>query len=202
MLKDITEEKAMNMKLLIEAQTDGLTHLLNQTTVKITIQSYLESISKSNTFSGALFIVDLDRFKLVNDTKGHLFGNDVLIATANVLKTASIESDIAGRVGGYEFNLLAKGDNEDLAVKRAKGILKEISEIYKEDKNLISCSIGIALVTENNCDYDMLFNMADKTLYEVKITEETDMRSIAEEFSINQTILLDLKKQVWYLSKT
>lgn len=168
MMKDITEEKEKNIELIKQAQYDGLTHLLNQTAARESIQSYLLSLRAQKEAIDALLIIDLDRFKVINDTKGHLFGNDVLAETAKVLLKTIRTDDIAGRIGGDEFIVLFKNVTKEMVFDRAKRIGKGVEEISGDEKLHISCSIGIVFISECLPEYEKLFKQADAALYQAK----------------------------------
>ena len=163
-MKDITEEKEKERKLLDRAQKDGMTQLLNHAVTEKAVQEYL--LQKSFREPCALMILDLDNFKSINDTKGHLFGDKVLIGVAEVLKQNVRKIDILGRIGGDEFLILLKNVQEEIVIKRAGRILKCIKRVSKEVK--VSCSIGISFTSNRLENYNNLFKEADTALYEAK----------------------------------
>lgn len=168
MLKDITEEKLNNLKLLAQAQRDGLTQLLNQTTVKEAIQAYLKECYGQGEKKSALFMIDLDHFKEINDFNGHLYGNEVLIKTARILENVTGTGSIAGRSGGDEFLAFVKNIDLDAAAQLAGEIVRQVSEIGKNKNLVISCSVGVAGHVGGNERFTELFERADKALYRAK----------------------------------
>lgn len=168
MLKDITEEKHKNLKLMEQARRDGLTGLLNQTAVKEEIQTYLMECGVREGRRGALLMVDLDRFKEVNDTKGHLYGNEVLIKTARILDGVTGAGCITGRSGGDEFIVLARDAQPEEAARMAAEIVKKVSEIGADGAFPISCSIGIACRFDGEENFAQFFGRADRALYQAK----------------------------------
>lgn len=163
-MKDITEEKEKEQKLLDRAQKDGMTQLLNHAATKKAVQEYL--LQKSFCEPCALMILDLDNFKAINDTKGHLFGDKVLIGVAEVLKQNVRKIDILGRIGGDEFLILLENVQKETAIKRAGRILKCVKKVNREVK--VSCSIGISFTSNRLENYNDLFKEADMALYEAK----------------------------------
>ncbi|MBO4401357.1 MAG: diguanylate cyclase [Selenomonadaceae bacterium] len=150
------------------AETDLLTGLLN----KASSEKELTAICKNST--GALMMIDLDSFKLVNDIHGHAMGDKVLVTFADILRTSVRSSDLLGRMGGDEFIAFCYGVHEDSAVaQKAKFINERITEEAKklmgEDMNIpLGASIGCVLVPMSGTDFPDLYKKADKALYIVK----------------------------------
>lgn len=167
-LKDITDEKAKEMKLIQKAETDGLTQLMNQASMRAKVQEYLDSSRRNAGDRGAILELDLDRFKPVNDTRGHLFGNHILMEVAKILKNSIGEEDLAGRIGGDEFLLLLKEKGQKEVNQIAEHIIREINKMAEAEEVNTSCSIGIAEISAEDNDYDPLFERADEALYRVK----------------------------------
>lgn len=162
-LKDITEEKKMVQTLKDLAHKDPLTGILNPSISKTKINEYLTAHPK-----GFLLVIDIDYFKTVNDTMGHLVGNQVLIRVANMLQYSFRDSDIVARVGGDEFLVFLKGGNDSFIESKVTDLLHQLRTIkYKPDRH-ITCSIGIAEACIEYNTFDSLFNVADKALYHSK----------------------------------
>lgn len=160
MMKDI--------ELIHQAQFDGLTHLLNQMETRRCVQEYLDAVGKDRSFTGAMMILDLDQFKQVNDTRGHLFGNRVLKEAAAVLKRNAGAEDLAGRIGGDEFLLLVKEGRREEITDRADRVIQEMEAVGERLGLEISCSIGIVFFEYGGEDYEELFHRADAALYRAK----------------------------------
>lgn len=167
-LRDITKEKEREEQLLHQAERDSLTGLLNQKALKIYLKQYLTGKAPDETY--ALFVIDLDYFKQVNDNFGHLAGNAVLMGVADKLIHVCRSTDLVARVGGDEFMVILKGIALDKAVEKADEILEGIRSIFVGDgaKFNLSCSIGIAFAADDAYDYERLFNNADQALYMAK----------------------------------
>lgn len=157
-------------KALLRAQTDPLTKLWNH---QATIDKITKCIEK-NKAQYALFFIDLDNFKKINDTLGHPVGDKVLQGVADILKNSADEGDIVGRIGGDEFIVFAKCSNngKDSVQKHAERIGRGIRELSHTDiaKGMITGSIGISLFPQDGGDYNTLVEKADTGLYNAKAT--------------------------------
>jgi len=116
-------------------------------------------------------ILDIDNFKLVNDTYGHMFGDEIIFKLANALKKAIGQRGVAGRIGGDEFLILLENIME---VDDIKTILKSVRKYMEWDFNdksstyKFTCSIGVSQYAKDASDYETLFRIADKALYIAK----------------------------------
>ncbi len=150
------------------ASTDQLTGLLNK------ISSQIELAKVCEKSIGALMMIDLDSFKLVNDIHGHSMGDQVLINFADILRSAVRHTDILGRMGGDEFVAFCHGIHDEQTVAaKSKFINERIVEMAKrlmgEDMNIpLGASIGCAFVPMSGTEFAELYQKADKALYGVK----------------------------------
>lgn len=163
---DIDEQKKESEKLIEKAQRDSLTKLFNKETAQSLIQQYLHA-----PLEHALMIVDIDNFKLINDSMGHLFGDAFLQEVSQKLQSSVRQEDIVGRIGGDEFIILIKdiSKNKDLHMK-VNHIIQAFRNIkIKEIENQhISCSIGVSLYPKHGSNFNELYRNADHALYEAK----------------------------------
>ncbi|MDD3239532.1 MAG: sensor domain-containing diguanylate cyclase [Lachnospira sp.] len=168
----ISEESGKGQKRtveMIEGLTfDSLTHVYN----KKTITEYAKKlISEEQNNKVTLVILDVDHFKPVNDTYGHLYGDKVLERFGEKLKEIVGEDGTVGRIGGDEFMIVLNGINDDQLLR---GMLRAIrTQIKWEfigdfDDLMITCSIGAAISPDNGTDYEELFKKADYCLYIAK----------------------------------
>lgn len=166
--RDVTQEKEREEKLLHQAQRDSLTGLLNQSALKIYMKQYLLEKAPEETY--ALIIIDLDYFKQVNDTFGHLAGNAALIGVAEKLKHVCRSTDLIGRIGGDEFSVVLKNISRKDVLQKGDELLEAIRSVFIGDGDCfkISCSLGIAFSMKSHETYDTLFDNADKALYMAK----------------------------------
>lgn len=148
---------------------DDLTGLLRREPFIKTINSYLE---KKVPIS--FFIIDVDKFKAVNDTYGHTAGDEILIKVANTFNDAIKERGLICRLGGDEFAILMPETNLEESKIIAKNILNKTSEIELEDVKdfKTSVSIGGTLINDYSkaINFNYLYSTADKELYKAKET--------------------------------
>lgn len=171
--RDITARVEETKRLHDRAHYDELTQLPNRYLLLDRLSHLIER-SERNKSMFALFYIDLDRFKTINDTKGHAFGDKVLKVIASHLSRTIRSSDTVARIGGDEFIVILENtsDKDDIT-KRAETIIKEISEPCSIDgeEYQISCSVGIATYPENGTTTDAMLLYADKGMYKAKRKE-------------------------------
>lgn len=160
---NIDNEVKQSKLLLKQAQEDSLTGLKNRITVQQEIQNYL-----INHEFGALFLIDIDNFKVINDMKGHLVGDAVLINIANKMKQIFSDDYVIGRIGGDEFLVFVNSNDIDQLSNQANLLLESFNRMSILDGVKISCSIGIALVPQNGKTFNEIYQKADHALYYVK----------------------------------
>ncbi len=163
---DIHENKEKVDALIAETEKDALLPMYNKKATEVYIREHLSHKKK-----GALFMIDLDNFKAINDTFGHSYGDDVLLEVSEKIIHHFRSDDIVGRVGGDEFIVFIKNDtDENHLSRRAKEILQDVKKIYiKNGVSVeISCSIGIAVTTIEGLTFDDLFHKADIAMYSCK----------------------------------
>ena len=151
-----------------EANLDSLTKLFN----KKTVTGYAEShIASGEVGSVTLAIIDIDDFKYINDTYGHLFGDDIICTAASVIKKETGTRGAAGRIGGDEFMIVlddVSGEMEIRSILRAIRSNIAVLCAEKADGLKITCSMGIARYPDDAPTYEKLFRTADKALYIAK----------------------------------
>ncbi len=167
--KDLSE--TINARKRIEelAYTDALTGLPNRLMLAERME-FAIGLAERDHSSFALLFIDLDRFKHINDSLGHLFGDRVLIEVAERIKDCLRQVDIAARLGGDEFLVqLHKTDMRGAEII-ARRILDRLSQPFKLDELsfTVTCSIGIALFPEDGRTMDDLIKNADSAMYHVK----------------------------------
>lgn len=166
---DIHEKKVEEEKLLFKAQRDSLTGLYNKGMVQSLIQEYVEAQGLNS--KGALFIIDVDNFKWVNDNLGHLAGDSALASISNILSEVFQENSIIGRIGGDEFIVFLKDvKSEDYIYKKAEFLIKGFKAdfIGENSEHKVSGSVGIAKYPQDGKSYKELFINADKAVYLAK----------------------------------
>ncbi len=168
--KDITESKTKELELLIASRREALTGLLNRHAFEKSVNNILAAKDMKN-YVYAFGMLDMDDFKAINDEKGHLFGDEVLIRVGDILRHCFRDRDLLARMGGDEFAFficLPKGgmalEALDKRVRRA--FLPQQGD--DDVKSYIRCSIGIAQLLREDETFDELYVRADKAMYSVK----------------------------------
>ena len=157
-VKNISNKKYIEK----ERDTDALTGLLTKQAGKSLTINKLDNNEK-----GVLFIIDMDNFKHINDTQGHLYGDDILIRLSNIMKENTRRIDVVSRFGGDEFVIFFPGMEKDEIAFKARSILELVKQRFKNETFKISCSIGAAFA-DGEIGYNTLFEKADNALYEAK----------------------------------
>ncbi len=158
---DINESRLKREELEHQATHDTLTGLLNSTSAKEHISKLLKE-NPENKYVMAFF--DLDTFKTINDTYGHLFGDRILKQVALSLKKSAGRNSVAARMGGDEFLVLLENpENKEEMIER---IFNSVKGCY--DGIQVSISMGIAETSAACCDYRSLFHAADEASYFAK----------------------------------
>lgn len=156
------------MEIMNELQYDSLTGVYN----KKTITEYAKKrISEEKEKRIVIAILDVDHFKSVNDTFGHLYGDKVLARVGGRLKEIVGKDGVIGRIGGDEFMIVFNGHDDDQVLRgMLRAIRTQIKWEFAEDfENLsITCSIGASIFPVNGRDYEDLFKKADCCLYIAK----------------------------------
>jgi diguanylate cyclase (GGDEF)-like protein/PAS domain S-box-containing protein len=167
--RDITEQKKADTVLTHQAQHDGLTGLANRTLLHTRIQQALPT-EYGESPPLAVLLLDLDRFKGINDTLGHQVGDVLLQQIARRLQGAVRASDLVARIGGDEFAVLLPGANATGAAFVAESLVRVLQAPFiLEGQPLdVDASIGIALSPAHGQDADALLRCADVAMYQAK----------------------------------
>ncbi len=171
MFTDITERKQYENDIWRQANYDALTDLPNRKMCIDQLSYDLKTAKRTNSSVAVLFI-DLDRFKLINDTLGHSAGDSLLIEIASRLKETVRESDVVSRLGGDEFVVILNDikNISDIEVV-SKKILSNIStpvNLNSTTETFTTTSIGIALYPHDGNDVETLMKHADTAMYQSK----------------------------------
>ncbi|WP_284944136.1 putative bifunctional diguanylate cyclase/phosphodiesterase [Acidisoma cladoniae] len=176
---DIDERRAVSERIAFAAHHDPLTGLPNRGEMR----KHLGHALKQSTRSGEpfwVFVLDLDRFKAINDTFNHSTGDAILKSVAVRIQSAVRDVDIVARLGGDEFAILVRADREHHAVSTmiADRLLEVVRQPYRINGMMIdlSASIGIAKAPDHGSDPDTLIRNADTALYKVKANGKNDYR--------------------------
>ena len=168
-IHDIDRLKSDAITMKQQAQRDSLTKLLNKISAQEVISAYLAEISKNAL--AALLIMDLDNFKSVNDTHGHLYGDAVLTQIGTTLRSLFRSQDVIARIGGDEFLIFLKDiPNSAMVNTRCELLVNTFRTLLQKlmpDLN-VSVSVGGALLPFHGLIYTDLFRHADEALYSAK----------------------------------
>ncbi len=168
--RDVTQRKKIEQSLLYQYHHDDLTDLPNRTYLNERLnQSLTEADAKREI--AALLIVDLDRFKTINESLGHAIGDRLIQEVALRMRSCIGEDYILARLGGDEFGILiTNAENEETVAKLCSKILAEFNPAFYLDKHelYISPSIGISLYPYDGKEPSVLFKNAETALYRAK----------------------------------
>jgi diguanylate cyclase (GGDEF)-like protein/PAS domain S-box-containing protein len=177
--EDVTKERRIQDEMELKLKQDDLTKLLNKSTTKSEVESFLK---KNVRGTHALMLIDVDNFKGINDTLGHMFGDNVLITIAKKIQDLFRATDIVGRIGGDEFMVFMKHTDYYQAKLKAESICKNVRQTYhggSKEEIEVSCSVGVAIIGTVKESYSSLFAKADMAMYQAKEAGKNQYR-IAE----------------------
>ena len=188
------QRKAAERRLLHASMHDALTGLPNRAFLLQQLEKRLHSDERA-----ALLYVDLDRYKLINDTLGHTAGDKALIEVARRLRTAVGADDVVGRMGGDEFValLVQPGTREDIeqVARRALAAIEK-PLVLAGRAYFLSASIGVALAPDDAQDAEALIRCADSAMYQVKSEGRNDVRFFAGGLSDERAEQLQLAAEL------
>ena len=172
-LENLTQRLlSMQKKLRIQAETDSLTGLANRRSFFLSLHKEISRYDRAQRPFSVL-LIDIDHFKKVNDTYGHIVGDHVLQELAKILETDARNQDLVARTGGEEFCVLLPETTHEQAEITAERIRKTTSEVYMDcdicskPAFKITISIGVAEIRPNE-NVDQIYNRADMALYRAK----------------------------------
>lgn len=163
-IEDVDDEMARLESIQARAMYDSLcVNIYNKANTEELIKAELE-----RSTGGALLMIDVDDFKSINDSLGHMFGDEFLKKFASTVKGTFRDTDIVGRYGGDEFFVFMPHANAALAEKKGEQILQRVIEIEVPMPGGVKSSVGVAAVTPDNRSYRQLLKQADSALYRAK----------------------------------
>ena len=174
---DVSESELKERELMDAAQRDSLTGLLNHEATLAAVRRWLREGLHSE---GALFALDIDKFKHLNDTLGHQAGDTILKEAAQKITNNFRTGDVVGRVGGDEFVVLMRGGSRDAVRKKADMLIKALRMSCVGDEAMVDLTASVGISFQRSGDtLESLYGRADAALYKAK--EEGRDRWIAEE---------------------
>jgi len=169
-LHDTSELRGITRQMTYQASHDALTGLVNRREFERRLQEAMDS-AQTGDVAHALCYLDLDRFKVVNDTCGHTAGDNMLREVASIIKDAVRDSDTAGRIGGDEFALLLVGCPLEKARQIADDVVHSVNDyrfVWKDKIFNIGVSVGLVEIGRGGGAIEDLMNSADSACYVAK----------------------------------
>ncbi|WP_177419350.1 GGDEF and EAL domain-containing protein [endosymbiont of Lamellibrachia barhami] len=194
-LSDISELKRSQEELEYIATHDPLTHLPNRTLFHEQLEQAIHRSKRVNR-RGAVFFLDLDRFKNINDTLGHHVGDDLLFQVAERLRQTAREEDMIARIGGDEFTLVIENlQRAEDAAMVAKNLLQTFSAPFplKGYELEISASIGISIFPDDGDEISQLTKQADSAMYSAKEQGRNTFRFFTQKLTDTAFEFFDLE---------
>ena len=170
MLHDVTEMRGLTRQMSYQATHDALTGLVNRREFERRLEEAIESGHRGDG-QHVLCYLDLDRFKLVNDTSGHLAGDSMLREVAKLLRDAVRDSDTVGRLGGDEFGILLVGCPLEKARQIADDVTRAVGDhrfVWRDKIFNIGASIGLVEISRESGTLEELLAAADTACYVAK----------------------------------
>ncbi len=185
-VEDLSEAVAARQRIEQLAYTDALTGLPNRIRLTERIE-FAIGLARRDRSSFAVLFIDIDRFKQINDSLGHIFGDRVLIEVAQRIKNCLRQVDTTARLGGDEFVLLLHQATEFGAEQTARRLLDAIAQPFEIEgmKFSLTLSIGIALYPEDGDTLDDLIKNADSAMYHVKERGRGDFRFYQRQMNVD-----------------
>lgn len=194
--RDVTDRKQLEEQLLQNAFHDALTGLPNRALFMDRLGQAVEHAKRHEDYLFAVLFLDLDRFKVINDSLGHLLGDQLLIGIASRLKVCLRPTDTVARLGGDEFTILLE-DIETIsdAIRIAERVKEELSLPFQLDGQEVftSASIGIALSATGYDQPEDLLRDADIAMYRAKSQGSTRYEIFNPEMHVRAVALLQLE---------
>lgn len=168
-VRDIQAKKDAEMQMIERAERDPLTSLMNRNSVRDLVRKTLDE-KNHDTVMHALFMIDVDNFKQVNDQLGHCWGDRCLIESAEILKNSFRSSDLIARIGGDEFIVFMRyvTSREDV-IRKAEQLKNQMTRMVGPEKTVqVSGSIGISFYPNDGTTLEELYDKADQAMYKSK----------------------------------
>ena len=169
-VRDISKIREMSDRLTYQASHDTLTGLANREEFTNRLDMLIAD-SKNNGSVHSLLYLDLDQFKVVNDTCGHAAGDELLMETSSIIQSVVRSSDVSARMGGDEFGILLEGSNKQQAMFIAQRLHDKLNNrklIWENKVFNINTSIGLIMINDQCKDLNSILAAADDAIYLAK----------------------------------
>lgn len=199
-MQDISDRKQAEKKLVHDAFHDALTGLPNRMFFMDHLKQSVQRVKRSHQAPFAVLFLDFDRFKVINDSLGHMVGDQLLIAIANRLRAGVRPGDTVARLGGDEFTILLDSlKNPDDAIDMARRLLGTLSEQFKLPGRevFITASIGIALSTPGYEHAEDVLRDADTAMYRAKSLGRARYEVFDKGMEANAPDLAEIETDLW-----
>lgn len=208
-IEDVTDRKVAQQEVHFLAYYDVLTELPNRALLRARLDKALAE-ARRRTDKVALLFLDLDRFKNINDSLGHSFGDLLLQQVASRLKSATREEDTVARVGGDEFVIVLTCANDvaDITATAERVVKSVTDEFVVQGQALkVTCSLGISIFPEHGNDSETLIKNADAAMYSAKedgcdsfhfFTQDINLRAV-ERLTLENGLRLALEREEFFL---
>lgn len=187
-VRDITDKKRMEKNLKDMSIKDDLTKVFNRRFILNRFKCEVDKVKNLEDYNFSVALFDLDDFKIINDTYGHIFGDEVL---RHVAKTGEVEigsEEYIGRYGGEEFILIFPGRDHLRSCETVKRIKRKIGDLQFEHPVKVTFSAGVLEVTPTlvkDCSQEEILNMVDNMMYKAKQQgKDTVIFSNSEELQV------------------
>lgn len=168
--RDVTHERVLSQQLAWQARHDSLTGLANRREFERVLQRLLENAGQDQQCHALLYF-DLDQFKLVNDTSGHIAGDELLKQLSLLLKSALRKGDLLARLGGDEFGVVLEDctpENASIVANHLLTVVKDFRFVWEQKTFAVGASIGLVSINDNNRDINQILSAADTACYLAK----------------------------------
>jgi diguanylate cyclase (GGDEF)-like protein/PAS domain S-box-containing protein len=168
--RDVSEQRKLRIQLAYQATHDPLTHLANRREFEFRLEKLLASAKERNEHHAALYI-DLDQFKIVNDTCGHTAGDELLHQLAALLTQKVRDTDTVARLGGDEFGVLVERCSLDQARRLAhdiRGAIEQFRFVWRDKIFEVAASIGVVAISPQSENISEVLSSADVACYAAK----------------------------------
>lgn len=196
------ERRALEKRMHHMAHHDSLTGLPNRTLFNLRLSDALENV-RTNKTPLALFCIDLDKFKEINDTLGHVFGDMLLVQVAKRFGEILRSGDLVARLGGDEFVVISENIKNPIDIGQlAKRLVDHLAKPYSLEGNtvVVAASVGIAMAPDDGTDPITLLKSADLALYRTKAEARGSFRffepSMNAELQLRRDLESDLRDAV------